>query len=241
MTLSKKLIPAVAAAALYSTPALAQDYNKEDWLKTPVCELSGNVSLKTAYITADGFVADNDGVIQASITAGCEKGYYASAWVNAPLTDQNPSDEIDWTIGKVSEVIGGELNTSVSIFDIKNPDLFDFEGDLISPSTTFTKNNFYGTVDGYFAKGGNGYALEAGITGEANLGDINVNYSVGPRYVNGPFNNPEITFIDSSVGISTKHIPNVSLGIQGMTVLDKQDSDSRHSAVSFGITYSASF
>ena len=257
MKLSNKILPACAtAAALYSAPALAQDsaetdwlkppvatqsYDDAAWLKTPACELSKTISFKTSALTADGFEADKNPVIQLSLDTECEGGVYGNMWANVPVTDEFPSEELNFTIGKVWEVLDGELDTSVAYFDISNPDLLDFKGDIISPSAAFSKEHWYAMVNGYLAKDGNGVALELGLKDEFRVGDFEVSVNTGPRFVSGPFDAPEIAYLNSGMSVSHVDLPQVSVGAEAITILDKSREDDRDSALALGLHYNSTF
>ncbi len=234
MKLKEFIVPAaVMLSAVSPVKAFASESDETD-----KCEYSATVAARTAFLTADGFQADDE-VVQLSLDAECKDGWYGSVWGNKSLTGA-PSDELNLIAGKVTNVIGGTLDTSVSYLDIKNPDLLDFDGDLIAPAARFEYDNLYIAGEAYLGDG-DGWAFEGGVMEEVSVGPLDLAASTGLRHVEGPFQAPGFTYINSNIGVSTPNLPGLEVGLQVFTVIDKAADDTRGNAKALGVHYRIDF
>ncbi|MET1256875.1 hypothetical protein [Aliikangiella maris] len=210
---------------IYSTSPCADDM-----------EYTTVLTYKTKYLAKIGATVDTN-VFQPYFEAKSKSGFYSSLWLNIPLEHGNPnkSIEVEPSIGYISHFEGWTLNTSLTLFDIENPDTLDFDGDMIGSKIRVENSMMYFEVLHYTADdNNNGLLSEIGT--ELKFFEkekIFVNLS----YVDGPLHFKPIIFSKVKL-VRPIDNSNFSFSLELLNVIDKKSSqDVRKDGVSLGISY----
>ena len=157
-------------------------------------DVSGSLSLKTKYLGKLGTTADNDTVLQPYVEANHASGMYGYIWFNLPLKAHNPSRSLEFepSVGYRTNVGKWKVDASLTLFDIQNPRVFDFKGDILSPKIKASRNGYYTEYLQYIAdRGKDGFLVEVG---KAFKPTQQLAVSVNVTYVDGPFHFEPIVY-----------------------------------------------
>ncbi|NIB41683.1 hypothetical protein HBA55_18910 [Pseudomaricurvus alkylphenolicus] len=198
---------------------------------------AAQVSVKTKYLGKLGTTVDDHAVLQPYIGASHDNGWYGYLWLNIPLEDGNPrrSFEVEPSIGYRRQLGDWQWDLSLTLFDIQNPRVLDFVGDILSPKVMLSRGGWYleaihyeadGADDGHLFGGGGHWRLEGGLELEASL-----------SYVDGPFAYDPIVYGKAKAAWSLP-IAGISVFVEALAILQERNpQEPRRDQLAVGLTY----
>lgn len=202
-------------------------------------DYTAQFSIKNQYLGKLGVTVDDHAVLQPFLAANSGSGWYGSLWLNIPLNGGNPkrSLEVESSVGYRHQLAGWNWDWSLTHFDIQNPGILDFSGDVIGPRLMLSRKNWYLEVihaeadnaeDGSLFGGGGQWQLAR---------DLNLQTSLS--YVDGPFQLKPIVYGKMKV-IWSLPISGIDVFVEALDILQEQNIGERRSdqvAVGISFTY----
>lgn len=201
-------------------------------------DYSAKLSLKTKYLGKLGTTVDDNNVLQPYVELNHKSGLYGYLWLNLPLKEGNPkrSLEIEPSLGYRKSAGEWTWDASLTLFDIQNPGVLDFTGDILSPKIKLSNPFFYTEAIYYAADSGrNGWLV--GVGANKNLRGA-VSLSGNINYVEGPLDFEPILYakFKALVSLNKRHM---DLFVEIMQIVHRESAnDPRRDQVALGLSYS---
>lgn len=198
---------------------------------------ASQISIKSQYLGKLGTIVDDRVVLQPYLEINHDSGWYGNLWINIPLSDGNPnrSMEIEPTAGYRYELGDWKWNWSLTLFDIQNPGLLDFSGDVLGPRLMLSRSNWYLEALHYEADGAeNGSLFGSGVNWQLDRG-FEIQASL--NYVDGPFHYEPIVYGKVKV-IWSSPTYGVDLFVELLDIVQEQNlGESRRDQIAVGLNF----
>ena len=194
--------------------------------------------MKSKYLGKLGTTVDRHSVLQPYLELSHSNGFYGYLWLNLPLKDGNPdrSLEVEPRVGYRKLLNDWRVDLSLTLFDIQNPRVLDFEGDILGSSIKVSKGMFYLETIVYSADRGRD-GLLGGFGAEKRISD-HLSLFAEVNYVDGPFHFEPIAYVEFKAEYALENSP-IALFIEVMEVFHKTSrSDGRKDQIALGLSYS---
>ena len=195
------------------------------------------LSVKSQYLGSLGSAVDDNAVLQPYLEINHDSGWHGYLWLNIPLSDGNPNRalEIEPSIGYRHQLSGWNWDWTLTLFDIQNPGVFDFSGDVLGPKLTLSRRNWYLQYLHYVADAAeNGQLIGGGRNWQLGR-DLKIESSLS--YVDGPFHFEPIVY-GKMKAIWSLPKYGVDLFVEALDILQEQDRDeSRGGQIAVGISF----
>lgn len=200
-------------------------------------DYTAQLSIKNQYLGKLGVTVDDHPVLQPYLAVNSDSGWYGSLWLNVPLNAGNPkrSLEIESSVGFRHQLAGWNWDWSLTLFDIQNPGVFDFSGDVLGPRLLLSRRNWFleaihaeaaNTRNGQLFGGGGQWQLARDLTLQTSL-----------SYVDGPFSLEPIVYSKAKV-IWSLPLSGVDVFIEALNILQEQNRrESRSDQIAMGISF----
>lgn len=203
----------------------------EEW------DYTAKLSLKTMYLGKLATAVDDNNVLQPYVEINHKNGFYAYLWLNVPLKEGNPrrSLEVEPSVGYRRLLAEWTWETSLTLFDMQNPDVLDFEDDILSPKIKLNNRFFYAEALYYAADGGrDGWLAGVGTTHKL-CGTVFLSANI--NYVDGPLHFEPIWYAKVKALVAFDAIP-VEIFVEMQELIDQDSAtDPREDQVAFGLSY----
>lgn len=200
-------------------------------------DFTAQLSIKNQYLGKLGVTVDDHPVLQPFLAVNSDSGWYGSLWLNIPLNKGNPkrSVEIEPTVGFRHQLAGWNWDWSLTLYDIQNPGLLDFSGDVVGPRLMLSRSSWYlEMVHAEADKANNGSLLGAG--GQWQLAS-SLNLQASLNYVDGPFSLEPIVYSKVKV-IWSLPISEVNVFFEAQNILQEQNrNETRRDQVAVGVSF----
>lgn len=210
------------------------------WVPASLAEgitYAAQLSVKSQYLGKLGTTVDDRVVLQPYLEVNHDSGWYGYLWLNIPLSDGNPkrSLEIEPSAGYRHQLWGWKWDWSLTLFDIQNPGLLDFSGDILGPKLMLSRRNWYLEVLHYEAEGAeNGYLLGGGGNWQLARG---LNLQASLSYVDGPFHFEPIVY-GKVKAIWSLPTYGVDVFVEALEILQEQNiGESRRDQIAVGLSF----
>jgi len=200
-------------------------------------DYTAQLSIKSQYLGKLGVTVDDHAVLQPYLEVNSDSGWRGSVWLNIPLNGGNPkrSLEIESSVGYRHQLAGWNWDWSLTLFDIQNPRVLDFSGDVLGPRLMLSRRNWYLEVihaeadnaeNGHLLGGGGQWQLARGLNLQTSL-----------SYVDGPFHFDPIIYSKVKV-IWSLRMSGVDVFVEALNILQEQNiSEPRSDQIAMGISF----
>jgi len=204
------------------------------WAATSI---SYGLGLKKTYISTLGVTIDDGLLVQPSVTYTNENGVYGYLWFNLPADTENEhnSYEFEPSIGFNWRVDDMLFDTSFILFDFENPDVFDFNNDVLGTRFRMDKSPFYiETI--HYSSHNNRDGLIGIIGAEHTINDqFSLSYNLAKS--KGPLHFEDMTFSKVKATYKVSGYP-LTLFIERLFIFERQADEFREETTSFGLLIS---
>ncbi len=195
------------------------------------------LSFKTKYLGKLGTTVDDNNVLQPYMEVRHKNGLYAYLWLNLPLKEGNPrrSLEIEPSVGYRTTMGNWTWDTSLTLFDIQNPRVLDFDGDILSPKIKLSNSFFHAEILYYAADGARDGWL-AGVGLKHRWGSA-ISLFAEINYVDGPFHFEPILYSKFKALLAIDNLA-TDLFVEVVQILREESANEpRQDQVALGLSY----